>query len=208
MALDTYDNLVKEIQDWSHRNDLGTKIPDFITLAENAMYSNDVQNLTIRVMEIISTAPTDGKYLSLPDDFESIRSLRLELDNGNGEVRYQAPEAMRRHPYTGQPKFFTILGGQVEFDRTPDNEYTIEIQYFRRPTNLDEGNQTNEVLANHPKIYLFGALSELHSYSQDEQQQALYERKFINAIRGANKADKKGRYGPAPSMNIDLGMTP
>lgn len=208
MALTSYDDLVKEVQDWAQRNDLGTKIPDFVTLAENAMYSNDVQNLTIRVMEVISTAATDSKYLGLPDDFESLRSIRLELDDGNGELRYQAPEAMRRYAYTGRPQFFTILGGQIEFDRTPDNEYTVEIQYFRRPANLSEDNQSNEVLVNHPKIYLFGALAELHSYSQDEQQQALYERKFINAIRGANKADKKGRYGPAPSMNIDLGMTP
>ena len=31
---------------------------------------------------------------------------------------------------------------------------------------------------------------------------------FMGAIKGANKADKKGRYGPAPSMSIDCGMTP
>ncbi len=29
---------------------------------------------------------------------------------------------------------------------------------------------------------------------------------FIGAIKGANKADKKGRYGPAPSMSLDNGM--
>ena len=34
MALDTYTNLVKSIVSYSHRGDLGTKIDDFILLAE------------------------------------------------------------------------------------------------------------------------------------------------------------------------------
>ena len=45
--LDNYDNLVKEIIDWSHREDLGVKIPDFIKLAENAMYSNEIEVLNM-----------------------------------------------------------------------------------------------------------------------------------------------------------------
>ena len=60
MALDTFDNLVKEIIDWSHRADLNAKIPDFILLAENAMYSNDVAVLNVRSMETISTTTTAG----------------------------------------------------------------------------------------------------------------------------------------------------
>ena len=61
MALDNFDNLVKEIVDWSHRDDLGTKIPDFTLLAENAMYSNDVAVLNVRSMETVSTAATAGQ---------------------------------------------------------------------------------------------------------------------------------------------------
>lgn len=208
MALSTYDELQKEIISWSHRNDQRTRVADYIQLAENAMYSNDVQCLEVRSLEFISTALTDGKYLSLPDNFESIRSIRFVVDTDNGEVRYQAPEAMRRYSFTGKPNFFTINGSQVEFDRTPDDEYTVEIQYYRKAEPLSDDNQTNEILTQHPKIYLFGALTELFTFVQDNEQQALYENKFINAIRGANKADKKGRYGPAPSMNIDLRMMP
>ena len=92
--LDSYDNLVKEIIDWSHREDLGVKIPDFIRLAENAMYSNEVAPLMIRNMEMISTALTAGEYIALPDDFESARSVRLITGDNGGQLTFQAPEQM------------------------------------------------------------------------------------------------------------------
>lgn len=202
MALDNYDNLQKEIIDWSHRKDLGVKIPDFIQITENLMYSNDVQPLMIRAMEFVSTALTSGQYLALPDDFEKARSVRLVVD-GNGEIEFQSPEQMYKRSGTGRPLFYTVVGNEFQFDITPDSEYTIEVQYFRKAAALSNANQTNEVLTDHPSIYLYGSLAQLFAYAQDEQQQAKYFSLFIAAIRGANKADKKGRYGPAPSMSID-----
>jgi hypothetical protein len=203
MALSNYDELQKEIVDWSHRGDLGTKLADFIQLAENAMYSNDQEVLTTRSMETISTALTAGQYLALPDNFESARSVRLVTSDNGGYLKFQAPEQMRKQVAGGRPSFFTIVGNEIQFDRTPDSEYTIEIQYFRKATPLSDTNLTNEILTNHPSIYLFGALTALFSYSQDTEQQVKYGQMFFGAIKGANKADKKGRYGPAPSMSIE-----
>jgi hypothetical protein len=201
--LDTYDNLVKEIIDWSHRDDLGVKIPDFIQLAENAMYSNEVEVLAIRGMEMISTSTTTGQYVALPTDFESARSVRLVTGDNGGELRFQAPEQMRKQVATGKPTFFTIIGSEIQFDRVPDSAYTLEIQYYRKEPSLSTLIQTNAILTSHPSIYLYGALAQVYFFSQDEQQALKYTQLFISAIKGANKADKKGRYGPAPAMSID-----
>ncbi len=206
MALDTYDNLVKEIVDWSHRSDLAIKIPDFIQLAENAMYSNDSEVLKVRSMSAVSTALTASQYLELPPDFESARSVRLVTGDNGGELKQQAPEQMFKRVSTGRPAFFTVVGNELQFDRVPDSEYTIEVQYFRKAAPLNNSNQTNEILTEHPSIYLFGALSALFSYALDTEQQIKYGEMFNGSIKGANKADKKGRYGPAPSMSLDCGM--
>ncbi len=206
MALDVFDNLVKEVIDWSHRGDLGNKITDFILLAENAMYSNEIQPLKVRSMEIVSTAATAGQYVELPPNFESARSIRLVTGDNGGELKFQAPEQMHKQVATGRPNFFTIIGNEIQMDRLPDDEYTLEIQYFRKATPLSIENQTNEILTDHPSIYLFGALTALFGYSQDIEQQLKYNEMFMGAIKGANKADKKGRYGPAPSMSLDNGM--
>jgi len=206
MAFSDYDELQKEIIDWSHRGDLGAKIADFITLAENAMYSNDEQPLMVRSMETVSTAATAGQYVELPVNFESARSVRLVTGDNGGELKYQAPEQMRKQVATGRPNFFTIIGNEIQLDRTPDSEYTLEIQYYRKATPLSDANLVNEILTNHPSIYLFGALSALFSYTLDTEQQVKYTSMFISAIKGANRSDKKGRYGPTPSMSLDHGM--
>lgn len=203
--LDSYDNLVKEIIVWSHREDLGVKIPDFISLAENAIYSNEVAPLKIRSMEKISTAATAGQYVSLPSDFESARSVRLVTGDNGGQLVFQAPEQMFKQVASGRPNFFTIIGDEVQLDRVPDSAYTLEVQYFRKEPQLSASVQTNAILVNHPSIYLYGALAQVYFYSQDGEQAQKYTQLFISAIKGANKADKKGRYGPAPSMSLDYG---
>jgi hypothetical protein len=202
MAFTDYDELQKEVIDWSHRADLGTKIADFIILAENAMYSNDQEVLTVRSMETITTQLTTGQYVDLPTGFESARSVRLITGDNGGYLKYQAPEQMRKDVAGGRPNFFTIIGNQIQFDKTPDSEYTLEIQYYAKLTPLSDTNLTNDILTNHPSIYLFGALTALFAYALDTEQQIKYGQMFISAIKGANKADKKGRYGPAPSMSI------
>ena len=206
MAFTNYDELIKEVIDWSHRGDLGNKIESFISLAENAMYSNDVEVLTIRSTETITTSLTDAQKIQLPADYESFRSVRLVTSDNGGELRFQAPEQLSRDVAQGRPTSFSIIGDQIEFNRTPDSEYTIEFQYYKKATPLSLTNQTNEILTNHPSLYLFGALVALFAFAQDDEQAAKYSSLFIGALKGANKADKKGRYGPAPAMTIDRGM--
>lgn len=204
--LDNYDNLVKEIIDYSHRGDMGTRIDTFIQLAENAMYSNGAQPLKVRSMEIVSTTAVAGQYVELPPDFESARSVRLVTGDNSGELTYQAPEQLFKKPVTGKPLFYTIVGNEIQFGRVPDSDYTLEMQYFRKAAPLTQANQTNEILTNHPQVYLYGALAMLFGFTQDSEQEASYAQKFIGAIGGANKADKKGRYGPAPALSLDGGM--
>ena len=207
MALSTYDDLVKSIVKWSHRQDLGLLIPDFIALAESEMYSNEGWQLEIRDMETVSTAAVSGLYLELPPNFEKARSVQLETGDGLVDVKFQAPEQLMRQPTTGQPRFFSVVGNEIEFDRVPDSAYTIQIQYYKKPDPITPANQTNSVLTNHPNIYLFGALHQAFVYLQDNEQAVLYFSKMQSVIRGANKADKKARYGPAPSMRVE-GVTP
>tara|TARA_R110002020_G_scaffold121837_1_gene276886 strand:- start:1992 stop:2615 length:624 start_codon:yes stop_codon:yes gene_type:complete len=207
MALANYDDLVKSIVNWSHRKDMLTLIPDFIKLAETEMYNNEGWQLETRDMETVSTAPTSGLYLELPPGFEKARSVQLETSNGLCDVKFQAPEQLMRQPTTGQPRFFSVVGNEIEFDRTPDSEYTIQIQYYKKPDPLTEVNQTNSVMTNHPNIYLFGALHQVFVYLEDQEQMVKYFSKMQSVIRGANKSAKKARYGAAPYMRVE-GVSP
>lgn len=201
MALDTFDNLKLEIIDWSHRSDIDQKVDDFIDLAETGMFQNPIQVLKTREGETRATASADitTRYLALPDGFREMRRLRIDTDVGFSDVLYRTPEQLRSIDGPQQPCFFTITS-QIEFNTVPDEAYTVEMQYFADFAPLSASNQTNPVLTNSPNIYLFGALAQAFTWANDDENRLKYEDKFINAIRGANKKYRAGRYGPNPVM--------
>ena len=118
MALGTYDDLKDSIIKWSHRKDILDLIPDFITLAEYEIYNNAQTQLRVRETETVSTAPADSRYIELPPNFEKARSVQIITGNGYCDVKFQAPEQLVRNVATGQPRFFTVVGNEIEFNRT------------------------------------------------------------------------------------------
>jgi hypothetical protein len=212
MALDTYDNLVKSITTWSHRKDLGVLIPDFIRLAEVAMFSNDDEVLELRDDErtasaiAVGTPPNESRFVALPDDYVSQRDFKILVQDDLFNLIYRSPTALIVRSGTGTPCRFTVTD-QVELDIVPDQDYTLTMKYQSKPLPLSTTNQTNTILTEEPNIYLYGALHQAFVYSEDDNEAVKYLGKFQDAIRGANDKIKKGRYGPAPSMKV-LSSTP
>ena len=209
MPFANFTELRDSIINWSHRKDLDTLVPDFIALAEIEMFSNPDHPLQLKQLGKTATASTTttSRFLALPDDFASMRSSRLDIVNESNFLEFRSPEQLRRFDTTGRPCFFTVIGTQIEFDRVPDEIFTIEIQYYAKDSKLTALAPTNFVLTNHPTIYLYGALHQLFLHAVDDESAAKYQNKFISAIRGANKSDKLGRFGPAPVMRVE-GSTP
>ena len=212
MALDNFDNLVKSIVKWSHRKDLGVLIPDFITLAEVEMFANDDEVLEIRddektaTLTAVGTSPSESRFITLPTDFISQRSLKITIQDDQTNLKYRSPTALRIASSTGTPTQFTITS-QIELDIVPDQDYTLAMKYFAKPAPLTTLNQTNSILLSDPNIYLYGALHQVFVFTEDDNEAVKYFNKFNAAIRGANDRANKGRYGPAPAMKV-LGSTP
>lgn len=206
MSLDTFDNLKLEIIDWSKRRDIALKLDTFIQMAETEMYANPVEILHIRGQETRVEDTTSGQFLALPTDYQTMRQIRLLVAGQENDLDYRAPSQMDRQPATGRPTMFTITS-QIEFNRVPDSNYDLAIDYVALPAALSDSNPSNAVLVANPNIYLFGALWAVFDYAVDEIQSQKYYQMFINSIKGANRLDKKGRYGPAPVMSAP-GCTP
>ncbi|MCA3171317.1 MAG: hypothetical protein ING20_11290 [Burkholderiales bacterium] len=202
MSLTTYLGLKDSIEAWSHRNDVASRLDDFIDLAESEM----LKWIRIRDMETRATAVTSGRYLSLPSDFLEMRRLRMISGAQYFEVLSSTPEGMYITQDSGMPKLFTVTS-QVEFDRTPDSAYIVEMQYYGKPTALSATNTTNSILTKYPNIYLFGSLWALYLWALQEDKAEYYYGKLMQAIQTANREDKKGRHGPAPAMRYG-GPTP
>jgi hypothetical protein len=204
MALDTFDNLVKTIIDYSHREDLGTRVNDFILLAEAEMRSNPTEALKLNTGEVVSEllTSTTVKTIDLPVGFQSSRQFSITIENSIVDLKFRTPDQLVQRDDTGTPCFFTIRANKIEFDILPDQVYTVTVTYFAEFVPLSDTNQTNIVLAKYPNIYLFGALRHAFIYTQDVEQMVPYTSDFISAIASANLAEKSARYGPQPQVTV------
>lgn len=202
MALDTQENLIKTVQDYSHREDLGARMNDFILLAETEMMSNPIEPLKLNLGEKISSATTTTttRFLALPSGFQSSRKFTITIDDGIYGLEFRAPSQLKIKKESGTPCFFTIRGNEIEFDRIPNKEYLVTFTYFAEFQPLTALNQTNIVLTKYPTIYLYACLRQVFLYSQDTEEASKWTAESISAIASANKAEKEGRYGPQPQM--------
>lgn len=201
MALDNFANLKATII----RHDGSSSITDImdvcVLLAEEEMYSNPTNPLQVRVMEITTTsaASTTVATLALPTGYTSMRRIKLKLDNSDQDILYATPESMQSYTAAGRPRYFTVTD-TIEFDRVADSAYNVEIQHYAKPTALSDTNTTNVILTNFPSIYLYGCLWVVNQFNAEEEKAGYYYQVFMNAIRGANNQDRRGRHGPAPAM--------
>lgn len=208
MTILSYAELKVAIQDWSKRTDTNSLLDTFIDLAESEMYANALGPLRIRDMETSTTGVTSitTRYMALPTRFLEFRRVKLNLNDGDLKLDYCTPVAMVIRPHASMPAWFSVTS-QVEFDCVSDQVYTVGIDYYQSLVPLSATATSNAILTRFPTIYLWGALAGLYQWAKQPDQAQYYYDQFMGAIAKANMSDKRGRYGPAPSIRM-VGPTP
>ena len=207
MAITNYSELKSAIADWLDRTDLTDQIPDFIVLAE-ARHKRDFK---IRRMETRVTADTiaDTEYYTLPDNYVAMRNIQLNTDPKTS-LEYLTPEQMDRiyaGSNKGKPKAYSIIGNDIQLRPTPDSAYEIEILYFKHFTALSDSAPTNDMLTNHPDIYLYGSLVEAEPYLQNDKRIQTWASFYDRAKKDIIDSNERDRHsGVAPTTRIDFGL--
>jgi hypothetical protein len=153
-----------------------------------------------------ATAGTSSRYLALPDSYLSMRRLSMVSGSNRFELASTTPESMHVQPSAGRPRLFTVTS-QIEFDRTPDSAYTVEMQYYRSLTPLSSSATSNAVLSRFPMVYLYGSMMHYANWALNDEMLMKYSMLFKGAIDSANRADRRGRHSPGAAMRIE-GSTP
>lgn len=196
MALDTYANLQTAIANFINRDDLTTLIPDFITLAE----SHFNRSLRVPQMENSATSTISAETLALPTDFLAVRSMfldknpRVELDF----VPYGTLRTQYASTATGQPQVYTIADGAFYFGPAPSDSYTLHMVYWQQIPALSDSNTSNWLLAAHPDVYLYGALTHAASYIRDDSALAQYMAVTARLLEEINEDGRKRQAGASP----------
>ncbi len=190
MALTNYTTLQAAIKSALHRSDLDSAIVDFIALAEDKLN----KRLRLRAMETRATSSVSTEYAALPTGFLAIRNIQLNTDP-KVRLEYVTPDYIDKNyakGSTGEPKFYTIVGGEIQFAPIPDTSYTVEISYFKK---LDIAtDSTNWVLTNAPRVYYYGSLMEAAAYMKNDKRIPVWSTLFENAINELETSDRGDKY--------------
>lgn len=216
MALDNYANLQTAIGNWLNRGDLAAQIPDFIAVAESQMLRRFRKALSEGVMlpRAMVTQNANfaiaGEYVNLPADFLGV--LSFSIDALAVQLDYVSPQNLvylkQKRGVTATPDVpgvFTIIGAQFQFLPSPDQSYAGNLFYWQKPTPLSNANASNWILANHPDVYLYGALTASAPYLMDDARLSVWGGLFAAAMEDVLKGD------PLPSdrawLRMESGLT-
>ena len=209
MAIGTFAELKTAAANWLDRSDLTSRIPEFITLAEARF--NRV--LRIRDMEAVSTSisTTAGtREYSLPTRFVQMKEFHLTTDPLT-PLSYITPEMMTRMQAgssKSKPQVYTIIADNVRLGPNPDAVYTTSMLYYQAFAALSDAATTNDMLTNHPDVYLYGTLLEAEPFIMNDERVTLWLAAFEKAVGDIQTQDNKDRHSGSQLRVMNTGGYP
>ncbi|MEK9897004.1 MAG: hypothetical protein VW518_11360 [Burkholderiaceae bacterium] len=204
MALSTYSDLKTSVANYLNRNDLTAVIPDFIRLTEDKLNRELKVRANLARAETTTTSGTE--FYDLPSDIIELRNVTYESSNNSYALSYLSPESINREYGTysnGAPKAYTNLGTDIKIAPIPDGAYTINISYYKKLTNLSDSVSSNNILANFPDLYLFGACLEGAVYLNDSDQMQRFGNLFTATMNSVIRVEESARYsGTVMRMSV------
>jgi len=165
MAISTYSELQAAITDFMDRADLSGNAEDFITLAEARL------NRMIDSVEVATTLTTvSGSAEVDVSALQVIEAIALYETSGeeDDKITYKAPGTFEYKDAVGYPAFYTIDNDNLVFDRPPTDGLTFRFRYRGRFA-LSDAAPTNDLLTNHPDVYLAASIMWGAVYIRDDR---------------------------------------
>jgi hypothetical protein len=196
MSIATYDDLVVAVGNWLQRDDLAARVPEFIALAE-AKFNRSLRCVQMekRSYANVDSGASEPQYISLPNDFQAMRSVCLTGVTGKPRLQYLSDTQIKDlraniGDATGEPSYFGIFGTEMELVATPDDDYELEMIYRATVPGLSTVNQSNWLLIMSPDAYLYGTLLEATVLIKDDPRIDLWVKGLASAIEGINTLTK------------------
>lgn len=199
-AFSNYTELKATLADWLNRDDLTAVIPSFISLAE-AQFNKD-ERFRNQMSIVRAQADFDSQYEALPSDYLEMLNLTLVGTDGQSKkmgflTLNQMDEYRAAFNTNGFPKYYSIVGKQLELLPVPGDTYSAEMVYYGRIPALSSTNATNWLLTYHPDAYLYGALLQSAPYLKDDDRVATWGTLYEGIANNIHEADDRALFAGA-----------
>lgn len=217
MSITDYDTLQSTAIEYLAREGdatLTARVPTFIQLFEAKMN----RMLFVPQMEKRSTASADTstdepEFITLPGDFQSMRTLRLSGVAGKPRLQFMTPTQLEDYRYSidnvaGQPIYFAVFGTEMELAPTPNEDYALEMIYRSYLPALSNSNTTNWLLTLAPDLYLYGTLLESAPYIKEDGRIQTWAAGVSTALNDLNNLGARQSFDSGPTTVSLPGVTP
>jgi hypothetical protein len=191
-----YSELRADVADWLNRDDLTTRIPSFIRLAE-ARFNRE---LRVRQMVKRAVALLEDNYITLPFDWLEAKNVQINVGGRPKKLEYMTLEqaddynSRRGGASTGEPLYFNVTGNQLEIIPRPSGEPQIELTYYSKIPALSDAKPENWLLTTWPDLYLYGTLAHSAPYLKDDERLATWAELYVKAMDEITLSDERAQY--------------
>lgn len=194
-----YNELVTNIRNYTEVGDnvfTEPVINTFITFAENRI----LRDIDLDVFKKESTAAlTSGnKFLTAPSDILTHRYMMVTVSGEQIFLDYRDTSYMKEYwpdgASTGVPKYYSVWDQNTFYVApTPNANFTVELGYIYRPTQLSSTNQNTWISDNAPEALFYACLIQAYSYTKGPPEMMQYfENAYRQAIQGLGM-EQQGR---------------
>ena len=195
----TYNELITNIRNYTDVDSnvfTDGVINTFITMAENRIL-RDI-DLDVYKKESIGSMTAGNRFLTAPDDLLTHRYLFITVGTEKIYLDFRDTSFMREYwpnpALTGVPKYYAVWDENTfNIAPTPNQNYSVEIGYIYRPTQLSEANPTTWISTNAPEALLYACLIQAYSYTKGPAEMLGYfDNSYQLAVQGLG-IEQQGR---------------
>ena len=195
----TYDELLTNIRNYTEvdANVFTNSVCNtFILMAENRIL-RDI-DLDVFKLEVTGNMTSGNKFLSTPSDILTHRYVMMTKDSEQIFLEFRDTSFMKEYwpngATTGTPRFYSVWDQNTFYIApTPDQSYTVELGYIRKPEQLSASNPETWVSINAPEALLYACLIQAYSYTKGPGElMSYFENSYKQAIQGLG-VEQQGR---------------
>jgi hypothetical protein len=195
----TYDELVTNIRNYTEVNAnvfTNAVINTFITMAENRIL-RDI-DLDVFKKESTGSMTSGNKFLSAPSDILTHRYMMIAVNGEQVFLDFRDTSFMKEYwadgTDLGVPKYYSVWDQNTFYVApTPNSNYSVELGYIYRPTQLSSTNQTTWISNNAPEALLYACLIQAYSYTKGPAEMLnFFNASYQQAIQGLG-IEQQGR---------------
>ncbi len=192
---------------------LVARVPTFIQLFEAKMNrALLVPQMEQRSTTAVDTSDDEPEFISLPSDFQTMRSVRLSGVTGKPRLAFLTQTQMDDYRFstdnvTDQPVYFSIIGTEMQLAPTPNEDFELEMVYRKKIPALSS-NSTNWLLDLAPDLYLYGVLMESAPYIKEDARLQTWGLGYSSALSALNDLGFRQSFDSGPSTITLPGVTP